>query len=130
MNNYDDIINLEHFEPKYHKRMSPLSRAAQFAPFAALTGYDEEVKETARRTNKKKILNVDEIEVINETLNKIKKDSNITVTYFIPDKYKQGGKYIDYTGIVRRIDNIYKTIYFIDKTKIYFKDIIKIEINV
>ena len=53
MGKYDDIINLPHYEPKNHKRMSMYARAAQFAPFAALTGYDDSVKETARLTNKR-----------------------------------------------------------------------------
>ena len=133
MNNYEDIINLEHYEPKHHKRMDMISRAAQFAPFAALTGYEDEIHETARRTNKKIELSIDDINIINNKLklleDYIKNNPIVSVTYFVPDKYKSGGNYIDYKGIVRRIDNIYKTIYFKDKTKINIKDIIDIEID-
>ena len=132
MNNYDDIINLEHYNPKYHTRMSMESRAAQFSPFAALTGYEEAVKETARVTYKKCELDDERIEKINNNLNTIKENINnkpkIKVIYFVEDKYKSGGKYINYIGNVRRIDNVCCEVIFIDGTRIKFIDIMDIDI--
>ncbi len=132
MNNYDDIINLEHYEPKYHKRMSNLDRAAQFAPFAALTGYDDEIRETARLTNRKKELSEEDFNRINKYLNMLNdnKDLEVNITYFIHDKYKSGGRYSNYIGKVKRIDNVYQIIYLTNNKKILFKDIIDIEIIV
>jgi hypothetical protein len=106
------------------------NRAAQFAPFAALTGYDEAVKEMARLTNSK--IDIDEglRSILNNKLNIIndhlKENLQITFTYFIPDKRKNGGEYSYYTGIVRRIDKDNKTIYMLDKSKLLFNDILNI----
>ena len=72
MNKYDDIINLPHYESKTRKRMSLEARSAQFAPFAALTGYDDKVKETARRTDKRIELSDEEYNIINTKLQIIK----------------------------------------------------------
>lgn len=130
MNNYDDIINLEHFEPK-HPRMSMYSRSAQFSPFAALTGYEEEVKETARLTSNKKIIDDDLKNNLDIKLqyieNLIKERPLIKVTYFIKDKKKKGGSYNNFSGNIRRIDNIKKELIFINNKKILINDIIDIE---
>ena len=76
MNDYDDIININHYEPNYkHPRMSIFNRSAQFAPFAALTGFDDEVKETQRLTDQKKELDEDEKSNINNKLLEIKNKS-------------------------------------------------------
>ena len=111
---YDDIINLEHHVSTKHSRMSLENRSAQFAPFSALTGYEEAVKEEARVTESR--IDIDEeakIEV-NEKLNYIMKhlDKNIivSVTYFEKDKKKQGGSYKTIKGIIKKIDNSRKTI--------------------
>ena len=92
---YDEIINLPHYEPKYHKRMSKSQRAAQFSPFSALTGYDEMVKEIERLTKDKIIISDDEINVINEKLNYLIQnkmlDSYVSITYFVKDLKKDGG---------------------------------------
>ena len=89
MSKYDDIINLPHYEPKNHKRMSIESRSAQFAPFSALTGYEDEVRETARLTEKEIVLTNDQRLIINEKLNFLKdKDIYVKVIYFIKDKKK------------------------------------------
>lgn len=97
MNNYDDIINLPHYESKIRKRMSLEARSAQFAPFAALTGYDNKVKETARLTDKKIELTDEEYNLINSKLqiikDHIKEQPEIIFTIFIKDKLKDGGKY-------------------------------------
>ena len=90
MGKYDDIINLEHFEPKNHKRMSIYQRAAQFSPFAALTGYDDLVNETIRITHDKIELSEYEKSLVNEKLvkikNEIKSSPRISITYFSKDK--------------------------------------------
>lgn len=111
---YDDIINLEHHVSTKHSRMSLENRSAQFAPFSALTGYEEAVKEEARVTESR--IDIDEeakIEV-NEKLNYIIKhlDKNIivSVTYFEKDKKKQGGSYKTIKGIIKKIDDSRKTI--------------------
>lgn len=122
---YDDIINLEHHVSTKHSRMSLENRSAQFAPFSALTGYEEAVKEEARVTESR--IDIDEeakIEV-NEKLNYIMKhlDKNIivSVTYFEKDKKKQGGNYKTIKGIIKKIDDSRKTI------KMQTGEIIKIE---
>lgn len=111
---YDDIINLEHHVSTKHSRMSLENRSAQFAPFSALTGYEEAVTEEARITESR--IDIDEeakIEV-NEKLNYIMKhlDKNIivSVTYFEKDKKKHGGSYKTIKGIIKKIDDFRKTI--------------------
>lgn len=132
MSNYDDIINLPHYEPKYHKRMNAIQRASQFAPFAALTGYDDEVKETARLTNEKIILSEDSMNVISDNIvhinNIIKNKPLVSVTYFIKDTKKQGGKYITINKNVKRIDEVYNILYMTDGSKINIDDILEIEV--
>lgn len=92
MDKYDDIINLPHYEPKYHPRMSKYKRSAQFAPFAALVGYDEQVQECSRLTDKRLEIDDELKEKINNKLNKIneliKNSPEVEITYFIPDKKK------------------------------------------
>ena len=128
---YSDIINLPHHTSLNHPRMSMEKRAAQFAPFAALTGYEDLVKETARLTDKrieideglKQVLN-DKLQKINEN---IKNKSLVTFTYFVPDLKKSGGKYVDYTGTVKKIDTFNGVIIMEDKTKIPIDEIIDIK---
>ena len=131
MNKYDDIINLPHYELKNHKRMSMESRAAQFAPFAALTGYSDSIVENASLTTKEKILDEDSNNILNEKLHIIEDNINnkpiIKIKYFEPDLKKNGGKYINYEGKVRRIDNVKREIIFLDDKKIIFDNITEIE---
>ena len=130
MSKYDEIINITHFDPVNHKRMSMTERAAQFSPFAALTGYSESVKETARLTKNKKELSEDmkyeidmKLQLIEEHL---KEKPEVSVLHFIKDKKKSGGDYNEFTGIIRRIDKANGKLIFIDKTIIDLKDIIDI----
>lgn len=129
---YDEIINLPHYEPKYHKRMSKSQRAAQFSPFSALTGYDEMVKETERLTKDKIIISDDEKNVINEKLNYLIQnkmlDSYISITYFVKDLKKDGGKYYKYNGKIKKIDNMNKKITLNTLEKVSIDDIINIEL--
>jgi len=128
--NYDDIINLPHYEPIKHKRMSKEARSAQFAPFAALTGYDDAVKETARLTNKRIELDEDEKQILNDKIRFILENNYlnpvVVFTFFISDNKKTGGKYIEKEGIIKKIDNINGYIILKDKTKIKINDIIEI----
>lgn len=133
MDKYDDIINLPHYEPKYHPRMSKYKRSAQFAPFAALVGYDEQVKECSRLTHKRLEIDDELKEKINNKLNKIneliKNSPEVEITYFIPDEKKDGGKYITEKGNAKRIDYINRFIKFTDNKKIILDDVIDVKIN-
>lgn len=132
MNKYKEIINLPHHISKKHPQMSLESRAAQFAPFAALAGYSEAINETARITSKKIKLSEQEKEIIDRHLRSINKKlpvkPEVIITYFIKDKNKVGGFYITKTGIVTKIDLYLKCIY-ISKLKIYFDDILEIHLK-
>lgn len=131
MSKYDDIINLTRPKSK-HPKLSIDSRAAQFAPFAALTGYDEQVKETARLTSNKIILDDDALEKINNKLDYINKNFNdnilVNVTYFVPDKRKSGGKYIDIKGHITKIKVVEEYIVIDNKVNVLMNNIIDIEI--
>ena len=132
MNNYDDIINMPHHISKTRKPMSLQNRSAQFAPFSALTGYDEKVREVARETSKKIELDDGIKLMLNDKLSFIKTNiklrPKVTITYFVKDEKKSGGCYKTITGNVRVIDEIYKRIILIDNTIISFDNIIDIKI--
>lgn len=131
MNKYDEIINIVHFDPVNHKRMSMMERSAQFSPFAALTGYSDSVKETARLTKGKVELSEDMKNEIDMKLmlidEHIKEKPEVRVLYFIKDKKKYGGNYSEFSGIIRRIDKINSKIIFEDKTIIDLNNIIDIK---
>ena len=131
MNNYDDIINLPHHVSKTRTPMSIEARSAQFAPFSALTGYGDAIKETARITDKKIELDEDYKTILDNKFqileNNIKLKPEITITYFIKDINKSGGKYETITGILKKIDNYHKLMLLEDKTKISLNDIYDIE---
>ena len=107
---YNDVIWRQHPTSKNHPRMSRMNRAAQFTPFAALTGYEESIEETARLTDRRIELGEYEIEELNAKLNfiqeHIKDRPEVIITYFQPDERKEGGAYITVTGKVRRIDEV------------------------
>ena len=115
-NKYDDIINLPYEKSKTHPHMSNSDRAAQFAPFAALTGYEELIKETARVTEKKILISSEKkIDISNklEYISSLKdNDVDITIIYFVKDKSKSGGKYIEETTKKIKVDTYHKTIRF------------------
>lgn len=105
---YDDIINLPHHVSQKHPHMAMIDRAAQFSPFAALTGHGAAIEETARLTDELIELDESRKEVINEKLMFIaeaaEEASEVTVIYFVPDGRKFGGEYVSVTGKVRKID--------------------------
>ncbi len=130
MKKYDDIINLPYKKSTARKQMSILDRAAQFAPFAALTGHDEAIQETARLTNKKIYLDEYEIEELNRKILKLKDQEEISpkisVTYFVPDLKKDGGEYVTKSGNLKRIKDTEQAIVFTDGSVIEIENIIEI----
>lgn len=128
---YDDIINLNHPEPRTIPRMPIHDRAAQFSPFAALTGYEEAVTETARLTDEISELTDDAKLVIDQKIQIIKENIDtlpcVEITYFVPDERKKGGKYTTIFGRVNHIDEYEKSILIEDNTKIFVNRIRNIE---
>lgn len=132
MHNYDDIINLEYKKSKKYPHMDKIARAAQFAPFAALTGFDDEIYEESRLTDSEYFLNEAEIFEVNEMLSYLKEHEKdniiIEVIFFKEDKRKKGGKNNIYQGMLKRINLTNKCIEFKDHSIINFKQIKKINI--
>ena len=128
---YDDIIDMPHHVSEKRKRMSLEERAAQFAPFAALNGYDSDIREASRLTCKKIELDECAIAGLDEKLRFLntKTGDNIfvTITYFKPDVKKQGGVYITVSGTVEKIDEYEKNVIMTDGLKIPIYDIYSIE---
>ena len=128
---YDDIINLPNPTSKKHPRMSLSDRAAQFSPFAALTGHEAAIKETARQTDEKLMLSDEVIAELIEKLNLISETIGmqqlVRITYFVPDNKKAGGAYISYSGCVKKIDEYEHTVVMEDKTVIPIEQISDIE---
>lgn len=133
MESYEDIINFPHFEPKYHPRMDAYSRAVQFAPFKALIGYEDDIKETSRLTDKKIEISEDKKKQMNENLfflkENIKEKWIVTLTYFVPDSKKEGGIYQEYEGIIKAINETNHTLIFTSGKKIQFDDIYQIHLK-
>ena len=133
MMKYDDIIHLPHHRSKKHAPMPLIDRAAQFSPFAALTGHDAAIKETARLTDRKIELDEYEIAVLDDALQQIKgkieKHPEITVTYFQPDMRKNGGEYVTITGRVKKLDEYTKSMIIEDGTRILIEEIIELVLN-
>ena len=127
---YPDIIDLPHHPSNKHPRMSAIARAAQFSPFAALTDYDAEIKETARLTDEKVELDEDSVNDINAKLHYIKdnidENPEITVEYFVPDEKKAGGAYLTLNDRVRIIDEYEREVVFISGKRVIIDDIYKI----
>ena len=128
---YADIINLPHHELTTRQRMPIINRAASFSPFAALTGYDDAVKETARLTDQRLELDEGAKEILNDKLriavDKADQEPEIKVTYFLPDKKKDGGAYITIKAVIKRIDEYERLVVFTDKSTIPIDDIYEIE---
>ena len=129
---YKDIIDVKYPFPLNRKRQSMDMRAGQFAPFAALTGYGDQVRETERYTDYEIFLDEDNKILLDEKLNYIKIHLNeveVKIVYFIKDKKKSGGKYITKIGKIHKIDSYHEEVVFEDKEKIKISNIINIEIN-
>ena len=129
--NYDDIKHLT--RPQYDDLhpMSMSDRAAQFSPFAALVGYDDAVAETARLTDNRAVLTEDDIFELNANLNRLldslDEQPEISVTYFVPDEKKSGGRYAEKIGTVRIYDSYANELVFTDSMRIAVTDIARLD---
>lgn len=128
---YEDIVNLPPHISKKHPQPTMLERAARFSPFAAITGYEEMVKEAARVTDKKPELDESSKEILNEKLLFITEmcedDVIVNITYFVPDKLKSGGEYITVSGSIKKIDEYERSVLLTDGTAISIDSIYKID---
>ena len=131
--NYDDIKHLSRPQYDDFPPMSISDRAAQFSPFAALVGYDDEVAETARLTDSRKELTEDEAAELSSKLGRmlgmLDERPEVRVTYFVPDSRKSGGRYSEKTGAVRIFSESDRALVFTDGAKIKVRDIIQLEIS-
>ncbi len=123
---YDDIIDMPHHVSNNRPRMSMSDRAAQFAPFAALTGFGAVITEAGRQTDERIPLGESDLEALNEKVRDVMhrafQHPLITVTYFVPDSKKAGGTYKVHTGNVRTVSEFDRVIIFDDGTKILLDD--------
>ena len=128
---YDDIINLPHHISATRPQMSMIDRAAQFSPFAALTGYDAAIKETGRLTDRRIELTEDSRAALDRKqkllVDNLADHPEVSVTYFVPDERKSGGAYITVTGSVKKIDDYQRLLILIDGTKIPLDEILDME---
>ena len=131
MKKYENIIDLPHHTSDKRPRMSRENRAAQFSPFAALTGYNAEINETARLTDEKLELSEDRINDINTKLqiimDNIDEYPEVTVEYFVPDEKKSGGSYTKIIGNIRRIDEHERILIMKDNHTVPIDDIYSID---
>ena len=129
MGAYDDIINLPHPNSAKHPRMSMIDRAAQFSPFAALTGHGAAIEETARLTDRRIELTEEEKTVLDEKLRLLLETGGEgMITYFLPDERKDGGAYVAKLGTIKKIDPLEGRVILTDHTPIHIEDILEIEI--
>lgn len=129
MESYEDILYLEHHVSKKHPQMSIYNRAAQFAPFAALTGHQAAIEEAARVTDIRMELDEEMKEQLNVKLQKIVSEpgQRIQLVYYVPDGRKSGGSYKTKIGIVKKIDEYQKILVLEDGCRIPLEDISEIE---
>lgn len=127
MSGYDDIINLPRWNPKSHPRMSDSDRAAQFAPFSALSGYDAMVSETSRLTDSKGELDEEQMLALNQTLSlivgRINEHPRVSVTWFRKDSRKKGGQYVKTEGTVRDVNLADRILVLKEGVRIFMDDI-------
>ena len=130
-NRYDEIINLPHHVSKTRPQMPMSDRAAQFAPFAALTGYDSSIKETGRLTDERIELDEEALAALDrkyQLLTDALDDApEVTITYFQPDERKAGGRYVSATGAVKKVDDFERRITMRDGTRIPMDDVLSID---
>ena len=130
MGAYDDIIHLPHPSSAKHPRMPMSDRAAQFSPFAALTGHGAAIEETARLTDRRIELTEEEKTVLDEKLRLLLETGGEgMITYFLPDERKDGGAYVTKLGTIKKIDPLEGRVILTDRTAIPIKDILEIEIR-
>lgn len=126
---YKDIINLPHHVSENRRPMSMYERAAQFAPFAALTGHDDAIEETARLTSARIELSDDRRRQLDEILaTAISQHKGVVVTYFVADRRKKGGAYVSHRGVPAKIDEYEGMLIFTDKTSIPLDDVFSLSL--
>lgn len=132
-NYYDDIIDFPHPVSTKHPPMSMLQRAAQFAPFAALTGHGAAIQEAGRLTDTQKVLEEYDNRHLNEKMASILTDlsqhPSVTITYFLPDARKEGGAYVTTSGVLKKYDEYLKVLTLEDGTQIDIPYIIDVARN-
>lgn len=130
---YDDIINLPHHVSQKHPQMSMQDRAAQFSPFAALTGHGAAIRETERETTQQAELDEDELELLDKQLRYLQdhlgEHPEVTIAYFEPDSRKKGGSYTEIRGKVRKIDLMERFVQMVDKRQIPIDRILEITVD-
>ena len=128
---YDSIVSLPHHVSMTRPQMPMSDRAAQFAPFAALTGYDAAIKETGRLTDEKIELDEEALTALDMKyqllMDALDDAPEVTITYFQPDERKAGGKYVSAVGAVKKIDDFERRITMRDGTRIPMDDILSID---
>lgn len=128
---YDEIMGLPHHVSKTRPQMPMSDRAAQFAPFAALTGYDAAIKETGRLTDERIELDVEALSALDMKyqllMEALDEAPEVTITYFQPDERKAGGKYVSAVGAVKKIDDFERRITMRDGTRIPMDDVLSID---
>ena len=128
---YDSIVSLPHHVSMTRPQMPMSDRAAQFAPFAALTGYDAAIKETGRLTDEKIELDEEALTALDMKyqflMDALDDAPEVTITYFQPDERKAGGKYVSAVGVVRKVDDFERRITMQDGAKIPMDDVLSID---
>ena len=128
---YNEIMGLPHHVSKTRPQMPMSDRAAQFAPFAALTGYDAAIKETGRLTDERIELDVEALSALDMKyqllMEALDEAPEVTITYFQPDEWKAGGKYVSAVGAVKKIDDFERRITMRDGTRIPMDDVLSID---
>ncbi len=128
MNKYDDIINLPHHVSATRRPMPLENRAAQFAPFAALSGHDEAIVETARLTSEKPVLSMEDNRELSQRLTyAMEKNAEVSITFFQTDSRKQGGRYLERQGKIKKLDLIKRIITLTNNVSIPLDSVITIE---
>ena len=130
-NRYDEIINLPHHVSKTRPQMPMSDRAAQFAPFAALTGYDSAIKETGRLTDERIELDEEALTALDMKyqllVDALDEEPEVEITYFKPDERKSGGEYVTVTGTVKKVDDFERLITMQNGTKIPTDDVLAVD---
>ncbi len=130
MSDYSDIIDHPHHQSAVRPHMSMTARAAQFSPYAALVGYGDAVEEEGRLTDGKAVLDEDAIAQINRKLSEVTEGvTNVSITWFIPDIFKEGGSYTVTGGTVKKLDRVEQKIIMTDGTVIPVDDIFDISLS-
>ena len=127
MEKYKDIINLPHHVSSTHPQMSMINRAGQFSPFAALTGYDDAIEETARLTDSRIELTEAEEDEISRKLGKLQRGDSVELTWFVPDRRKAGGRYNTETVAIKQVVAGEGKVLLMDGRSVDMEDIIDVE---